>query len=139
MKEKIRKFLDTDLLEKYLLGTATKEEIFQVERYIAMYPEVQKEYDELQDNLEAYAKIHAIPAPKGFKDKIISQIKKEKGGRKRFMRYAIAASFAACLFAAASYFFYNQNKSLQQENTPASVPPDPTAQTNPSTLPSVWS
>ena len=39
MKEKVRIFLDTDLLEKYLLGTTTAEETARVERYIAMYPE----------------------------------------------------------------------------------------------------
>ena len=49
MREKIRIFLDTDLLEKYLLGTTNTEESLQVERYIAMYPEVRKIYNELQD------------------------------------------------------------------------------------------
>lgn len=116
MKEKIRIFLDTDLLEKYLLGTTTNEESFQVERYIAMYPEVTKEYNELQDNLEAFAKMHAIKTPEGLKEKILASIKGENAGRKRFTQYAIAASFAACLFAAASYFFYNQNQNLQLEN-----------------------
>ena len=47
MKEKIRIFLETDLLEKYLLGTTSQEEAFQVERYIAMYPEVRNTYIEL--------------------------------------------------------------------------------------------
>ena len=116
MKEKIRIFLDTDLLEKYLLGTTTNEESFQVERYIAMYPEVSKEYNELQDNLETFAKMHAIKTPEGLKEKILARIKGEKEDRKRFFQYAVAASFAACLFAAASYFFYVQNQNLQQEN-----------------------
>ena len=116
MKEKIRIFLDTDLLEKYLLGTTTTEESFQVERYIAMHPEVKAEYDELQENLEAFAKMHAIKTPDGLKEKVSARIRGEKAGRKRFFQYAVAASFAACLFAAASYFFYNQNKNLQQEN-----------------------
>ena len=57
MREKIRIFLDTDLLEKYLLGTTTMEESLQVERYIAMYPEVRRIYNELQENLETFAKI----------------------------------------------------------------------------------
>jgi anti-sigma-K factor RskA len=116
MKEKIRIFLDTDLLEKYLLGNTTNEESFQVERYIAMYPEVAKEFDELQENLESFAKLHAVKTPEGLKEKIILRIRGEKAGRKRFFQYAVAASFAACLFAAASYFFYNQNQNLQYEN-----------------------
>ncbi|UCD60149.1 MAG: anti-sigma factor [Flavobacteriaceae bacterium] len=116
MKEKIRIFLDTDLLEKYLLGTTTPEESMQVERYIAMYPEVRKTYDELQDNLETYAKIYALNAPEGLKAKILNRIKAQNTGRRKFQRYAVAASIAAFLFAGSSYFFWNQNQNLQDEN-----------------------
>lgn len=116
MKEKIRIFLDTDLLEKYLIGTTTKVESQQVERYISMYPEVAKEYNELQDNLESFAKMYAVKTPEGLKENIFSSIKGGKIERKRFFQYAVAASITAVLFAAASYFFYNQSQNLQQEN-----------------------
>ncbi|MGB5554218.1 MAG: anti-sigma factor [Flavobacteriaceae bacterium] len=116
MKEKIKIFLDSDLLEKYLLGTTTKQEAFQVERYIAMYPEVRDTFDELQANLEEFAKIHAIKTPDGLKEKIIARIRAENRGRKRFFKYAIAASFAAMMFAGASYFFWNQSQDLQEQN-----------------------
>ena len=52
MKDKIKTFLDSDLLEKYLLGATTTEESLRVERYITMYPEVRTAYNELQENLE---------------------------------------------------------------------------------------
>ena len=117
MREKIRIFLDTDLLEKYLLGTTTVEESLQVERYIAMYPEVRKIYNELQDNLETFAKMHAVKAPEGLRAKILHKIRAQNAGRRRFRRYAIAASFAAFLFAGSAYFFWNQNQNLQMENT----------------------
>lgn len=116
MKEKIRIFLDTDLLEKYLLGTTTREESMQIERYIAMYPEVRKNYDELQENLETFAKLHALKTPEGLKAKILNRIKAQNTGRRKFQRYAIAASIAAMLFAGSSYFFWNQNQNLQDEN-----------------------
>lgn len=116
MKEKIRIFLDTDLLEKYLLGTTTDEETLRVERYIAMHPEVRKTYNELQENLETFAKMHAIKTPEGLKERILTKIRTENKGRRRFLRYAVAASFVAFLFAAASYFFWDQNQNLQQEN-----------------------
>lgn len=121
MKEKIRIFLDTDLLEKYLLGTTTTEESLQVERYIAMYPEVSKTYVELQENLEEFAKMHAIKTPEGLKERIIARIRGERIGRKKFFRYAIAASFAAFIFAGASFFFWNQNQTLQEENSVVST------------------
>lgn len=117
MKDKIKLFLDSDMLEKYLLGTTTELETLQVERYIAMYPEVQKAYNELQENLEIFAKLHAIKAPQGLKEKIQSRIKSERIGRRRFFSYAIAASLTAIMFAGVSYFFWNQNQSLQEENS----------------------
>jgi anti-sigma-K factor RskA len=117
MKEKIRIFLDTDLLEKYLLGTTTLEESHQVERYIAMYPEVRKTYEELQENLETFAKLHALKTPEGLKNRILERIRAQQTGRRRFQRFAIAATIAALLFAGSSYFFYNQSQNLQQENT----------------------
>ncbi|MAU27178.1 MAG: RNA polymerase subunit sigma-70 [Muricauda sp.] len=117
MKEKIRIFLDSDLLEKYLLGDTTTEESLQVERYIAMYPEVRKTYDELQENLEAFAKMHAKKTPEGLKEIILNRIRNERMGRRRFYRFAVAASIAALVFAGSSYFFWNQNQDLQKTNT----------------------
>lgn len=116
MIEKIKIFLDSDILERYLLADTTEMETLQAERYIAMYPEVRKVYNELQENLETYAKLHAVASPEGLKEKIVARIRSERLGRKKFFRYAIAASFAAVMFAGASYFFWEQNQSLQEEN-----------------------
>lgn len=117
MKDKIRTFLDSDLLEKYLLGSTTLEETLQVERYIAMHPAVRETYNELQENLEAFARMHAIKAPERLKNKILHTIRAQNSGRRKFQRFAIAASFTAMLFAGASYFFWDQNKSLMEENS----------------------
>jgi hypothetical protein len=116
MKEKVRIFLESDLLEKYLLGTTSEVETAQVERYIAMYPEVRDTYRELEENLEAFARLYSRKTPEGLRDRIFKSIHGQQAVRKRFMRYAIAASFAAVFFAGATYFFWNQNQSLQQEN-----------------------
>jgi hypothetical protein len=117
MKDKIMLFLESDLLEKYLLGATTREETSRVERYIVMYPEVRKQYEELQENLEIYAKMHALPSPEGLKSKILQRIRKQDRGRRKIRSYAIAASIAAFIFAGSSYFFWNQNQNLQDENT----------------------
>lgn len=117
MKEKVKIFLDSDILEKYLLGDTSKEENLKAERYITMYPEVREIYNELQDNLEAYAKTYARKTPEGLKEIILHSARKEQVASKKFFRYAIAASVAIMIFAGSSYFFWNQNKSLQEENT----------------------
>jgi anti-sigma-K factor RskA len=116
MQEKIKLFLESDLLEKYLLGSTTVEETLQVERYIAMYPEVRETYNELQENLETYAKLHAKKTPEGLKERILDQIKKKQSFRKHFFNYSIAASFIAFLFAGTAFFFYNQNQNLAEKN-----------------------
>ncbi|PWL37470.1 RNA polymerase subunit sigma-70 [Flagellimonas aquimarina] len=117
MKEKVKIFLDSDILEKHLLGDTSKEENLKAERYITMYPEVRETYNELQDNLEAFAKIYARKTPEGLKEIILHSARKEQVASKKFFRYAIAASVAIMIFAGSSYFFWNQNKSLQEENT----------------------
>lgn len=117
MKEKIRIFLDSDLLEKYLLGDTTTEETLQAERYITMYPEVRNAYTELQENLESYARLHSLKAPEGLKERILWKIRQEKRNGSKFYKYAVAASIAALIFAGSSYFFYNQNMELQEKNS----------------------
>ena len=115
MKEKIQSFLESDILEKYLIGDANKDETSQAERYIAMYPEVRKTYNELQDNLEAYARLYARKTPEGLKEIILHSAKKQKSTTIGLWRYAVAASVAILLFAGSSFFFWNQNQSLQIE------------------------
>ncbi|MEO9510741.1 MAG: anti-sigma factor [Flavobacteriaceae bacterium] len=117
MKEKVKIFLDSDILEKYLVGDTSKEENLKAERYIAMYPEVRNTYQELQENLEAFAKMYAKKTPEGLKEIILHSAKKEQVAGKKFFRYTIAASVAIMVFAGSSYFFWNQNKNLQKENT----------------------
>ncbi len=117
MKEKVKIFLDSDLLEKYLLEDTSKEETLRVERYIAMYPEVRETYNQLQVNLETFAKLYAKETPEGLKQIILHNTRKEKVANRSLFRYAVAASVAIMLFAGSSYFFWNQNKSLQEENT----------------------
>ena len=81
-----------------------------------MHPEVRKTYNELQENLETFAKLHALTTPEGLKAKILNRIKAQNTGRRKFQRYAVAASITALLFAGSSYFFWNQNQNLQDEN-----------------------
>ncbi len=116
MKDKIRIFLDSDLLENYLLGSVSQEESLQVERYIAMYPDVRNAYNELQANLEAFAKMHSKKAPEGLKERIVLNIRRQNIGRRIFRRLSIAACLAAGLFAGSSYFYWDQNQELQEEN-----------------------
>lgn len=116
MKEKLQTIVDSNLLENYLMGTTSDEETLQAEKYILLYPEVSKVYDELQENLELFAKAHAVQPPDELKDKILIRIRKENKNKTRFMKFAIAASFTILVSAGASYFFWEQDQSFQEEN-----------------------
>lgn len=123
MNEKITTFLNSGLLEKYLIGDTTSVETEQVESFISKYPEVQNTYNTLQHNLEIVAKTKAVEAPKFILDQILDELDDKpvvnlipKKKYKVWYKYSIAASIAALIFAGTSYFFYNQNLQLSKEN-----------------------
>lgn len=123
MNEEIITFLNSDLLEKYLIGNTTSAETEMVESYISKYPEVQNAYNKLQSNLELVAKSNAVKAPKGILNTILDELDEtpviqlnESKQSKPWYRFAVAASVAALLFAGTSYIFYTQNQKLSLEN-----------------------
>ncbi|GAL68174.1 anti-sigma factor [Jejuia pallidilutea] len=122
MNEKIITFLNSGLLDKYLMGTTTVAETEEVETYIAKYPEVQNAYNTLQHNLEIVAKSNAVEAPKAILNNVLEELDDapvvtlQKRRYKKWYKLSIAASIAAIAFAATSYLFYNQNQKLTEEN-----------------------
>ena len=123
MNEKITTFLNSGLLEKYLLGETTSVETEMVESYISKYPEVQNAYSSLQFNLEVVAKSNAVEAPKSILNNILDELDEKpvvnlnkKAKYKSWYKFSVAASIAALIFAGTSYLFYNQNQKLSEEN-----------------------
>jgi len=121
MNDKITTFLNSDLLEKYLIGKTTSDETEMVETYISKYPEVQKAYSTLQDNLEIVAKSNAVEAPKSILNNILDELDEApviaiNQVQKKWHKFAAAASVAALVFAATSFMFYSQNQKLSREN-----------------------
>lgn len=124
MNAKITTFLNSDLLEKYLIGDTTTAETEMVESYISKYPEVQNFYNTLQYNLEIVAKSNAVEAPKSILNSIFNQLDDEvpvvtlnsTKKYKTWYKLSIAASVVAFLFASTAYLFYQQNQRLHQEN-----------------------
>ena len=116
MKNDIKLFLKSDLLENYLIGSTTDEEAIQVEHFIEKYPEVQSLYEELQDNLENYANSFAVATPEGLKEEILENIPhKERNSRMPW--YYIAASVAAIFFCTTTIILWSQKNLLQKENS----------------------
>ena len=123
MNAKITNFLNSGLLEKYLLGETSSAETEMVESYISKYPEVQNSYNTLQYNLEIIAKSNAVEAPKSILYDILDELDEKpvvklnkRAKYKKWYKFSVAASIAALIFAGSSYLFYNQNQKLSEEN-----------------------
>ncbi|WP_250433008.1 anti-sigma factor [Hanstruepera flava] len=123
MNEEITTFLNSGLLEKYLIGETTASETEMVENLITNNLAVKAAYDVLQDNLEVVSKLNAIEAPKDTLNNILDALDEKPvisisrtSKRKIWYKYSIAASIAAFLFASTSYLFYIQNQKLSHEN-----------------------
>ncbi|WP_299396040.1 anti-sigma factor [uncultured Gelidibacter sp.] len=123
MEKKLQIFMESGLLDKYILGTTTLDENLEVESYIAEFPEVAAEYERLQENLEILAKASIVEAPKYILSDVLKEISEETPvvqmvpqAKRRTPWYSIAASFAALIFAGASFFLYEQNMDLSNEN-----------------------
>ncbi len=122
MNEKITTFLNSGLLEKYLIGDTSHIENEKVEAYISKYPEVQNAYNTLQYNLEIVAKSNAIEPPKNILDNILEEIDtpviniNEGKKYKKWYKFSLVASIAALIFAGTSFLFYNQNQKLNTYN-----------------------
>ena len=65
------KFLQTGLLEQYVLGLTDEEETAVVKQYADTFPEVQSEIDQMREALDQYAKQYAVMPPEELKSRVM--------------------------------------------------------------------
>ena len=123
MNDKINTFLNSGLLDKYLLGETSIAETEKAESFITRYPEIENAYNTMQRNLEVIAKTNAIEAPKNTLNSILEELNdapiielNKTSKYKKWYQLSIAACVAALIFAGSTYFFYNNNQKLTNEN-----------------------
>ncbi|WP_339893820.1 anti-sigma factor [uncultured Algibacter sp.] len=122
MNEKITTFLNSGLLDKYLLGETTSAEAEIAESFIARYPEIENTYNIMQHNLEVVVKANAVEAPKSILNNILDELDNTPVVKlnivkkyKKWYKFSVAASVAALIFASSSMYFYDQNQKLHSE------------------------
>ncbi|WP_340074670.1 anti-sigma factor [Leptobacterium sp. I13] len=115
MKTEEELFLESGLLEKYLMGKASNQEALKVEYHIENYPVVNKQYQKLQKGLWQYAKAFSTQPPKYLKEQIIQALPIQEVHH-RISWYYVAASIAAIVFASTTLLLWMQNNRLLQEN-----------------------
>ena len=74
MNEEIKKFLESSMLEEYVLGIIEKDKIPMVERIIQENEAIRLQYEELQSGMQALAQKMAIPPPPGLRGQILDNL-----------------------------------------------------------------
>jgi len=123
METKLHSFLNSNLLNKYLVGETSYDETKEVEFFIDNYPEAAEAYEKLQNNLELIAKAGAVDVPNYVLGNILDALEEKNETKviqlvhnKKTPWYSIAATAAAVLFAVSTFFLYQKNLGLMDEN-----------------------
>lgn len=69
-----KEYIESGILESYVLGFASPEENAEVEQMLVQHPELQIEVEALRGTLEEYALAHAVAPPTGLRDKILGTL-----------------------------------------------------------------
>ena len=117
MEDKVKAFLESGRLEEYIYGALDSKGQQEVIDYIKKYPEVNKEYLILQEQLENVASQQAIKAPTGMKSQIMESLPDKSLPQSMTMNSW--PSYLAILGLAASLLFVwlwqNTDSQLQKE------------------------
>ncbi len=121
METKLQVFINSGLIDKYILGDTSTAETLEVEHYISEYLEIKTEYLRLQNNLEILAKSNAVESPKHILAFIMEAVDEKPvinlhTANSRTPWYSFAASFAAIAFAVMAFLLYQKNMDLIEEN-----------------------
>lgn len=77
----LQAYITSGILELYVNGLVTPEEIREVEEMAAQHPEVQQEIDAIRQAIATYVGAHAVEPPAGLKDKVLQRLDQAPKGR----------------------------------------------------------
>lgn len=72
--EDIKTYIESGILELYVLGEVTQEERVQVEAMALKHPAIKAELNEIERSLEAYAEENAVEPSAGQRDRILNSL-----------------------------------------------------------------
>ena len=72
--EDIKAYIETGILELYVLGDTTPGEKLQVEEMASKHPAVKAELDEIERSMESYAQLNAVEPADGLRSRILGSI-----------------------------------------------------------------
>ncbi len=75
----IREYIESGVIELYVMNALTAQEAAEVAAMARQYPEVQTEIDDAERAMQAYAQAHSIAPRPELKDEILNKIKNDIG------------------------------------------------------------
>ncbi len=119
----IKKYIESGILENYVLGLTSEQESQEVREYTAKYPEIRKELDEIEGSLELYAEAAKIKAPPHLEAKILEKIDGSNDtspynqpGKGKNNGFSILFGVLFLIAALGAFWFYNSNGALKEAN-----------------------
>ncbi|MDB5090485.1 MAG: hypothetical protein JWR09_4479 [Mucilaginibacter sp.] len=135
--EDIKAYIESGILELYVLGDISREEKLQVETMAAKHPAIKAELDEIERSMELYAERNAVEPAENLRSRVLNSILTNFGDDRNFdtkaepVKENIIAlpapktsnfykyAFAACLalLIASGIALMNLYNKLQESNT----------------------
>lgn len=120
MEEKLKTFLQSGLLERYLVGDTSIAENLEVEHQIYNNTLIADAFEQLQINLEIIAKAGAKEAPLSILNNVLNIVEEAQNTptlpKQKTHWLSMAASISTFLLAASTLFLYLKNQELNSEN-----------------------
>lgn len=138
--EDIKAYIESGILELYVLGDVSQAEKLEVEAMAAKHPAIKAELEEIEKSLELYAKDNAVEPAEGQRDKILNSLLTNLGDDRNFTtkskqqeatednvvpfrrpesvtvyKYALAACFVLLIVSVAALI--NAYRQIDQSNT----------------------
>ncbi len=124
----VKEYIQSGILENYVLGSVSDQERREVECIASIYPEIREELESLSVSMNAYAEIHRVNPPTGLKQKILAELEdlsdadelqnvvEMRAASAGVWKYAVAASIAIVLVLSFVLFnTMNQVDSLSEQ------------------------
>lgn len=127
--ENLKSYLESGILEQYVLGDLSIEERLEVEKNALKYPEIKAELIEIESALLSYAISNAIEPSTALRNKVLNSLEKSEAEIRplypasskpgQFYKYAFAASLALLFISVV--LLINLNSKLKDSYTQIAV------------------
>ncbi|HEX7755148.1 MAG TPA: anti-sigma factor [Niabella sp.] len=121
----IQEYIQSGIIESYVLGLADAEEVAALEQMRSVHPEINAAILEFESQLEANARENAVPLPPVFRQQVLQSLKPQtspvqSAGKRKVLLFpkSLVAAAAILIVISIGYniYAYQKVKTLEKEN-----------------------